>query len=70
MRVFTTLHWHIVLISPKITLAMLVNIHSSLEGKMSQEMEDDAEFLKAEGTIVSISAGRRPQDFPIRFLYE
>lgn len=55
IRVFRTLHCHIVLTSPKIILEMLVKIHSSLEGGVSWEMEYDAEFLKAEGTTVSIS---------------
>lgn len=55
MRVFVTLHCCIVLTSPKIILAMLVNIHSSLQGRVSQEMEDDAEFLKAEATTMSMS---------------
>jgi len=42
MRVFMTLRCHIVLTSPKINLAMLVNIHSSPEIRVSREMEDDA----------------------------
>jgi len=37
-----TLRCHIVLTSPKINLAMLVNIHSSPEIRVSREMEDDA----------------------------
>lgn len=50
-----TLHCRIVLTSPKIVLAMLVNIHGSLEGRVSRETEDHAEILKTEGTTVSIS---------------
>lgn len=34
---------------------MLVITHSSLEGRVSQEMEDGVEFLKAEGITVSTS---------------
>ena len=68
MRVFMTLHCRIVLTSPKIVLAMLINTHSSLEGRVSREMEDDAEFLKAEGTTVSVcrlKATELPYSLPV-----
>lgn len=55
MRMFMTFHWHIVLTSLKIILAISASIHSSLEGRVSREMEDDEEILKAERTMVSIS---------------
>lgn len=54
-RLFTTVHCHIVLTSPKIILAMLVNIHSSLEGRVFQEMEGDVGVFMAEGTTMSMS---------------
>lgn len=55
IRVFMTLHCHIVLTSPKIILARLVNTHSFLEGRVFQEMEGDVGVFKAEGTTMSIS---------------
>lgn len=49
-----SVHCHIALTS-KIILAMLVNTHSFLEGRVSQDMEGGVDFLKAEGITVSTS---------------
>lgn len=66
-QVFRTFHCHTVLTPPKIILAMSVNIHSSLVGRVSRERKDGEKFLKAEGHL---AAGRGPQDSPIHSLYE